>query len=361
MSLGKEALAVVAGPYRYYQVLWLYTQFPEYRWSILLLPYGKGNESVSDLCNKSKSLGIFEKIYISDMIGQDSSKVTQILIILRMMLSYIVGKKRILMKQLILSQTEKKEFDVFFIGCEYSIIEGAVMGLADEKEVYVFEEGLGDYISKKKFPRFSFDEIMSYLVTRMGYFSPYTYFELENTSLCIKYASLPKLLRKRSYREIRPLFVGDLASTLKYKALLNSIYEIPKEQLKNSEIVLFTAPWDWGIEDKKYCLDKMRQWLTTRYRGKHIAIKKHPRDQEKYEWNTLKISFLPSQIPAEIMAEYLTNKEIVMMGVSTTILSLLTKAENIKIIQFDNLHGEYERNIEEKVILLNIEDKVVHL
>lgn len=361
MKTAKKALAIVAGPYRFYQVVWLYTQFTELEWNILLLPYGKGEGVVNNLYSKSEKLGIFNQIYISKMIGQDSDMLSQIWMMLKMCWYYVCGKKKELMRRIIFSQTNQDDFDVFFIGCEYSIIEGAVIGLADEKKVYIFEEGLGDYLPRKKYPTFSIKEIISYIVSKMGYFSPYTFFEMQNLSLCVKYASLPELLYKRRYKEVRKLFKGDAFSNKRYKELLDRIYCVPKGILENSEIVFFTSPWDWNMEKKNYYLEKIKQWLIVQYGDKHIAIKKHPRDQEKYEWSELNFIFLPENIPAEILAEYMRGKVVVMMGVSTTILSLLSNVEKIQIFQFDNIHGEYEKNMLEKIQLLNIENTIIHI
>lgn len=183
MKEKKKALAVVAGPYRFYQVLWLYTQFQEYEWSILILPYGEGDKNVSQIHAHCGQLGIFKNIYHSNMTGQNSSLIEQMSAILKMFCYYIIGRKKKLMKKILSEQTKGFEFDAAFVGCEYSIIEGAIIGLADEKEVYIFEEGLGDYVPKKKYPRFNFIEIASYFVCKMGYFSPYQYFALKNASL----------------------------------------------------------------------------------------------------------------------------------------------------------------------------------
>lgn len=361
MKASKKALAIVAGPYRFYQMLWLYTRFPELEWSILLLPYGKGDKIVKDLYAKSESLGIFHRIYVSKMVGQDSGVLEQFGIVAKMCLYYLCGRKKTLMRKLVLSQTDKDEFDVFFIGCEYSVIEGAVIGLADEKEVYIFEEGLGDYLQRKKRPSFSVKEIASYLVSKMGYFSPYTLFELEKLSLCVKYASLPDLLMKRNYKEVRPLFAETGENEGQYKELLDRIYTVPKKLIEENDVIFLTAPWDWNLEKKDHYLEKIHQWLTLNYRDKRIMIKKHPRDQEQYEWSDLTRSFLPENIPAEILVEYLQDKIVVMMNVSTTILSLLAKTEAITVFQFDDIHGEYERNLLGKIELLHIEDKIVHI
>lgn len=361
MQKTKKALAIVAGPYRYYQVLWLYTQFPEYEWSILLLPYGKGNKMVNDLYSKSKDLGIFNKIYVSNMTNQDSKRIEQFSIILKMIIYYILGEKRSLMRKIVLSQTGGTDYDVFFVGCEYSIIEGATIGLADKKEVYIFEEGLGDYVSKKKIPGLSIIEWASYLVTKMGYFSPYAFFELKNSALCVKYASLPQLLNQRNYKKIRTLFSGDELSYSKYNSLLNKIYAFSPDNFMGDEVVFFTSPWDWEKEEKNNYLQKIHEWMHLNYSNRKILIKKHPRDEENYNWTDMQCEFIPENIPAEIIVQYMKEQEVVMMGTSTTLLTLLQKIKKIKVFQFDNLHGEYERNIQDKVRVLNIQDKIVHL
>ena len=126
MGSARKALAVVAGSYRFYQILWLYTQFPDLEWSILLLPYGKGDEIRKDLREKCEKLEIFANIYDSHMIGQDSGRCRQMMMFLKMLCFYFMGKKKKFMNSIIRSQTLGQEFDVFFVGCEYSIIEESI-------------------------------------------------------------------------------------------------------------------------------------------------------------------------------------------------------------------------------------------
>lgn len=362
MKVRKQALAVVAGPYRFYQTLWLYTQFPEYEWSILLLPYGNGDKVEMDIHSKCDKLGIFKKIYHASMVGQNSNTCDQVIIMFKMFIYYILGKRKVFMKKILLSQTEGKDFDAYFIGCEYSIIEGAIIGLADEKEVYIFEEGLGDYLPRKKYPSLSLKEIACYIVSRMGYFSPYTYFELSNSAFCTKYASLPKSLSDRNYKCINKLFDGSDISRKEYQNMLDVIYPFSKNLIAECDVILFTSPWDWDASQKNEYLDKIYVWMAENYKDKRICIKRHPRDVEKYMWNDLSCSFLDESIPAEIIIESINkSKEIVMMGTSTILLSALHRTDKIFIFKFENIHGEYERYMQEKIKLLKLQNYIVSL
>lgn len=362
MKARKQALAVVAGPYRFYQTLWLYTQFTEYEWSILLLPYGNDDKIEMDIHSKCDKLGIFKKIYHSSMIGQNSNKCELVFIMLQMIIYYFVGKRKTLMKKILFSQTEEKVFDAYFIGCEYSLIEGSIIGLADEKDVYIFEEGLGDYLPRKKYPSLSLKEIACYIVSKMGYFSPYTYFELNNIVFCTKYASLPEALKDRKYKVIKKLFEGSDVSKKKYQHMLSRIYPFSKNIIRESDIILFTSPWDWDINKKNEYLVKMHTWMVENYKDKRICIKRHPRDVEKYTWNDLNCTFLDDSIPAEIIVESINkSQEVVMMGTSTILLSAFQKTDKIVVFKFENLHGEYERYINEKIKLLNLQNNIVLL
>lgn len=362
MNIKKQALAVVAGPYRFYQILWLYTQFTEYQWSILLLPYGNNSRVIMDIHSKCVQLGIFKNIYHSSMVGQNSGKGEQICIILQMLLYFIVGKRKNLMKKIIFSQTQYQEFDAYFIGCEYSIIEGAIIGISDEKDVYIFEEGLGDYLTRKKYPSLSLKEILCFIVCKMGYFSPHTYFELKKINHCTKYASLPELLSDRKFKSVIQLFEGDGISKQKYKNILNTIYSFSYEVIKECDVVFFTSPWDWDIDKKNEYFEKMHKWMKEKYKGKKICIKRHPRDNENYLWADLDCIFLEDHVPAEILVnEIKKNQEVIMMGTSTILLSILSKTDNINIFRFKSIHGEYERYIDEKVSLLKLEKNVIDL
>lgn len=340
MRSTRKALAVVAGPYRFYQVLWLYTQFPDLEWSILLLPYGKGDKIRKDLREKCEELKIFGNIYDSHMIGQDSDKFYQVMMFLKMLWFYITGRKRKFMKHIIQSQTSGQEFEVFFVGCEYSIIEGAIIGLADEKEVYIFEEGLSDYVKRKKYPSLNMKEIMSFIVTRMGYFSPYYTFEMINSSKCIKYASLPLLLKSREYKEIRQLIDDD---NDKFKSLLNSVYKINFHQIKEYDLILLTTVFEGEIEMAEQYLEKVHQWLLENYHDKKILIKKHPRDREEYTWRDLDCHICDSAIPAEILLGVSAQMDVVMMEISTVIIQTLNKGNKLTILRHTKMSDDYEK------------------
>lgn len=329
MEQKKQALAVVAGPYRFYQVLWLYTQFPEYEWSILLLPYGNGDKVVNDIHAKCDKLGIFKQIFHSNMIGQNSGLLKQGMMFLKMFAYYLIGKKNKFMEKIILSQTNGTEFDVFFVGCEYSIIEGAIIGLAAEKDVYIFEEGMSDYTSRKKYPAFRLKEIISFVVTKMGYFSPYECFELDNTKLCIKYSSMPNALKDRNYKKVRQLFEG---KEEEYRKILETIYAIDYTMMKKYDVILFTTVSDESVErDKKYIQD-VHDWLGQKYKGKKVLIKKHPRDRALYNWKDLECECTMEEIPAEVIIQYITNQKVILLKTSTLLISLLKRTSDVYML-----------------------------
>lgn len=357
----KRALAVAAGPYRFYQVLWLYTQYPEYQWSILLLPYGKGKEYVEKLHGICRRLGIFENIYDSDMTGNDSRTSEKFVMTMKMAFFAFTGRKKRLMKRIMLAQTKGQDFDAAFIGCEYSIIEGALIGLADEKEVYIFEEGLGDYRERKKRPSFYRNDWISFLVSRMGYFNPYGYFTLKNTKLCKKYVSLPDVIKYRDYKEILPLFEGSEETGREFRELVNSAYEVKEISLDAYDVIMLTTPMsDYTKEDSKY-IELLHQWMVKQYAGRKILVKKHPRDMESYGWKEFEITFLDTGMPAEVFVDYIRNQQVVLMSASTTLLSLLQRKKNISVVLFDDIGGIYKDLIPLLKSLEMKEENIVHL
>lgn len=348
MEKKKKALAVVAGPYRFYQVLWLYTQFQEYEWSILILPYGEGDKNAKEIQKHCETLGIFKNIYHSNMTGQNSSKWEQLAILMKMFCYFIVGQKKKLMRKIICEQTEGLEFEVAFVGCEYSIIEGAIIGLADEIEVNIFEEGLGDYVPKKKYPGLDFKEIVSYVICKMGYFSPYQYFELKNTKYCKKYASIPEKIKSRHYKDIKQLYKDEDGINLKeknYVALCQKVFDLKIEKVLDSEVIFFTLPLKEYVINIKKEEEKLHSWFSQNYKGKKILIKKHPRDEYLYGWDDLNIEFINEKIPAEVIANYVYSQEIVMLGISTTILSLIGKKKRITILQHEDIYDAFKKGM----------------
>lgn len=344
-SIKKRALAVVAGPYRLYQILWLYTQYSSYEWNILLLPYGKGNEQNDKLFQICNELGVFKNVYRAKMTGEMSSLKEKIILFTQMLFFFLIGRKKAFMKKIILEQTDKNDFEVAFVGCEYSVIEGAIIGLAEEKEVYIFEEGLSDYCERKKFPSFKINELTSFVLSKMGYCNPYGYFELQNTWLCEKYASLPNNLRYRHYRKIRTLFEGNEESRQQFKRILNKAYPVKNISLDKYDVILLTNPMSDHVGDSRDYIERLHRWLQKEYAGKKILIKKHPRDRESYIWSDLDCGFLNAEIPAELFVELITEQKIILMSVSTILISLLQKKADVSIVQFSDIHDEYEKKL----------------
>lgn len=340
MRSTRKALAVVAGPYRFYQVLWLYTQFPDLEWSILLLPYGKGDKIRKDLREKCEELKIFGNIYDSHMIGQDSDKFYQVMMFLKMLWFYITGRKRKFMKHIIQSQTSGQEFEVFFVGCEYSIIEGAIIGLADEKEVYIFEEGLSDYVKRKKYPSLNMKEIMSFIFTRMGYFSPYQCFEMENEKYCIKYSSIPQLLENRKYKEIRTV-LGK--KNTEFSNYIRQLYHIDAIALKRYDVILFTTVLDKEIADQY--LQAVHDWIYEHYQGKKVLIKTHPRDKNEYLWDDMESEVFRENIPAEVFVGLIGEQDLLMMEISTAVIRMLNLKNRLTIFRYKNATRKYKDEI----------------
>lgn len=355
MELPRKALAVVAGPYRFYQVLWLYTQFPELEWSILFLPYGKENKIREDLHQKAKELSIFAKVFDSDIIGQNSGIGKQIVMFLKMLGYFIVGKRKHLMKKIICSQTQGQAFDVYFVGCEYSIIEGAIIGLADEKEIYIFEEGLSDYVPRKKYPGLDVREIIGFIMSKMGYFSPYQTFELKKVSSCIKYASIPKSLQHRRYKEIRKLFEN---TDNVFNEMVKKIYNVDVNLLSGYDAILFTAVFEECNEDGNvHYINAIREWIGEHYRGKKILIKKHPRDKMQYNWKEIKCQiWKDNSTPAEVLMGMATVQDILMIEVSTTIVSVLGRKNRVTIFTRKSTDKSYTSWITYIKDLLSIPD-----
>ena len=112
MEEKKKALAVVAGPYRFCQILWLYALHPEYRWSILLLPYGKGNDAAQKLEAACRKLGIFEHIFRPQVVGEHSPFGQKLALAAKMCLFYVTGRKKVFMRRMLEKMTDGEKFSV---------------------------------------------------------------------------------------------------------------------------------------------------------------------------------------------------------------------------------------------------------
>ena len=362
MNDKKKVLAVIAGPYRFYQILWIYNKYPQYRWSILLLQYGKDRKYADGLQLICERLNIFENIFRSEVVGENSKLGEQILVAAKMFFSYIMGRKKTFMKETVLKQTNGIDFDAFFIGCEYSILEGAIIGISDEKEVYILEEGIGDYRVRKKCPSLSLLEIVGFLFSKMGYFNPMGYFTLKGTKQCEKYISVPELLKYHNYKKINTLFTGSKEENHYFYQLLDQVYPMRLNPLEGYDIVFLTSPLSDFVKNSNEYINMLHDWFWENYKGKRIVIKKHPRDLEQYAWGDLDISFISADIPAEVFMEMLDKQTVVLMYTSTMLISLLQKKNNFIVVKFQSIHGEYERRLDYTLELLEIgSDRMVYL
>ena len=362
MEEKKKALAVVAGPYRFCQVLWLYTVHKEYKWSILLIPYGKGNDAVRKLEAVCRKLGIFEHIFCPQIVGENSPLGQKLALAVKMGLFYMTGRKKVFMRRLLEKMTGGEKFSAAFVGCEYSILEGAIIGLADEMEVSIFEEGLPDYCERRGWSGFDMETLTSFFFSRMGYFNPGCHFELKNTRLCVKYSSRPDMLKYRKYRKILPLFVGDDNVKQAYRALMEQTYPVGGISLDEYGVILLTSPLEDFVEDGTAYYELLHRWLRERYGDKRILIKKHPRDRYSYQWDDLQCGFLNPDVPAEVFLSLIEQQKVILLYASTLLISLLQKKENVSVVKFENIHGMYEEKRLELWSLFEMpEDNIVQI
>lgn len=361
MEEKKKALAVVAGPYRFCQVLWLYTAHKEYKWSILLIPYGKGNDAVRKLEAVCRKLGIFEHIFCPQVVGENSPLGQKLAFAVKMVFFYVTGRKKVFMRRMLEKVTGGEKFSAAFVGCEYSILEGAIIGLADEMEVSIFEEGLGDYCERRGWSGFSMEVLAGFLFSQMGYFNPGCHFELKNTRLCVKYSSRPDMLKYRKYRKILSLFTGGDDMKREYQALLEQAYPIREMSLNEYDVILLTNPLEDFLEDGTAYYELLHQWLQEHYKDKKILIKKHPRDEYSYQWYDLQCDFLNPDVPAEVFLSLINRQKVILMYASTLLISLLQKKENVSVIKFKNIHGKYEEELPELLTLFGMQDRMVIL
>lgn len=361
MEEKKKALAVVAGPYRFCQILWLYALHPEYRWSILLLPYGKGNDAAQKLEAACRKLGIFEHIFRPQVVGEHSPFGQKLALAAKMCLFYVTGRKKVFMRRMLEKMTDGEKFSAAFVGCEYSILEGAIIGLADEMEVSIFEEGLGDYCERRGWSGFNMETLTGFLFSRMGYFNPGYCFELRNTRLCVKYSSRPDMLKYRKYRRILPLFAGGKDVKQKYRALVEKAYAVGEISLDEYGVILLTNPLEDFVEDGTLYYELLHRWLREKYKDMRILIKKHPRDGYNYQWDDLRCDFINPDIPAEVFLSLIGKQKVLLMYASTLLISLLQKKENVSVITFTHIHGKYKEELAELLTLFGMQDRMVLL
>ena len=143
------------------------------------------------------------------------------------------------------------------------------------------------------------------------------------------YAFRPKQVIATIFGQIKSLKVNMSKVVEVYKRNFSCLTEIDKDA-----IVLFTTPMTDFCYDST---DALLSYLERHYSGKTILLKRHPRDNRKFNSSKLNLEFCPNNIPGQIICELFKGKKI--FEFPSTITFMTDKDSNITIIEYKELEN----------------------
>lgn len=339
----KKGLVVVYDPHNLYQFLWYYSSYGlDKEWTALCLPNGNKGEYMSSFCQKS---GVFEIVISSKDSFLEKSMLKKLGVFLKMFFSYIVGKRTQLCKRLICNYVDIEDYSTLCVMTDVGIVSGMVVALGKEKEVVIFEDGIGDYAFRDNKFHFRYlknpFDFMGFCLAKMGYSNPGHYFELETTSFCTKYSSHPEKMFYQKYKEHKQLYNYEKTDL----AILNKICDCTYSEYNPDEIdkydaIVFTEAFNVYNADVEWIKNKVYDFLNSRY--SNVLFKKHPLDTADYKIEkSFNVEVMSSEVPGEVIIPHLKGKDIYFMGMSSLLMYMTQYKENISFFYFKTV---YENN-----------------
>ncbi len=274
---------------------------------------------------------------------------------------YVLGKKKVLIDQIICEQIGSKDYDIVLVDSELSIIGGAFINCAKEKQVFIMQDGLYDMTPRKNFPEFKVDRLLlGYLLAHMGYFNPVGIYKIKETVNCKKLISHANLITYKNFKEIVLMFDFESSQLQSFRFLVQKTFPLISHiRTDEFDTIIFTNEFH-AFTDKQNYYESLHRWLSEEMKDKRIMIKKHPRDTYGYDWPDLNINFIDESLPAEILTYCISDKIIVYMYISTSILTVLDSSFDYTVLFFkcvnSNHYIETFRTLQER---LKIDDSHV--
>ena len=343
MDMEKRGLAIIYNPHNLYQFVWYYcNKGKEKKWDALCLPNGYKGEYMHIYCENTD---IFQRIYRNDTDFSIMSITKKFRTFAGMFLYYIMGRRTAYCKKLINQYVNVDDYDTFVVISAVGVVAGACVALGKENEVIVLEDGSADYRARQ---RFISKKIMisgylwqGFFLSLMGYCNP-GWFRLKTDKYCIKYCGQPEKMIYRRYKEIRQLYTSEGTDMELFDSLVRKIYpSINHYDFDSVDVILMTGPLEDFVMDYEKYKKRIEKYIEGRY--KSVLLKKHPREQGKYQFgNSVKVTEIDNSIPAEVILPYLKGIDIVMATPSSMMIYLRAYGLKCTTIYFD---GMYEENM----------------
>lgn len=346
----KKGIAVIYDPHNLYQFIWYYATYgKEYEWTALCLPNGYKGEYMSKFCEKA---GIFEKIIRDEQAYLNASIKTKAKEFIKMCFYAIAGRQSQYCKKLISKYVNIDQYEIGVVLTDVGIVSGAFIGLGQEMQIVILEDGMGDYAERPKgYIRkhlFNPFDIQGYLVAKMGYANPAHYYPLKTTKYCEKFCSNPDQMLYRDYKTIKQMFEYTNTDRKLFEHIIEHVYtEIQTCDFQKAEAIIFTNRlYDFGDNVQSY-IKNFENYVNSHY--ENIILKRHPRDETKYKFGeNVKVQEISNSIPAEVLLPYLSDVKILFMLTSSILLYMHAYQYQPTFLYFRGLH---EQNLGEKTYL----------
>lgn len=342
----KKALVILYSPKTLNDFLWYYSQMKEeYEWTALLQCYG-GRIVIKELCEKA---GIFDKIICDNGRFDTMSFGSKVKMFVRMGICYLRHCQTKIAREILEQKVGNLNFDLIVVAPSETLVQGMCICMAGEIPVTILEDGLNDYIEHSKRFQFSrglnFNNILGYLLTKMGYADISMAYWMKNNSLCTKCCCYPDRMKNKGYRSIVKLY-DENVDDMKYRELVEKTFEFRLQEVDDS-VILYTTPLnDFTEENNNELIDDLVK-KTVDYienYGKRVYLKRHPRDTQKYNFkdpdSVIEINKL---LPAEFIISLFRKQENIFMYPSTILMAYDNDFDGVQTLYFENLEHKSQK------------------
>lgn len=346
--MDKKAIAVIYSPKSLFNFIWYYSSFgKEYEWDVVIRPYGKDSDKsiLNTMQIYVKKMGIFKNIIIDFDNEIFQSVGDKVKLLIQMMGYCIVKKQRTFCEKYINKRFRLDDYSLILTSCESGTLEGTIIGVSDEHNVVILEDGTLDYKERKEKldfrDLFKFWNLVGYILSVMGYGNTHsTSYKLDKTKFCDKFASKPELLKDCNFKSISALNDMTLCDKDLYKGILDRIFAIPTG-LDKADVMLSTFPYTDYVKDDSFVKRKVEDYINQNYLGKTILLKKHPRDLAKYNFDkSINVVNVEQTIPAELLITYSEVGTYVFTWPSTFIFAMDSNKNKIEVLYFEQVKEE---------------------
>ena len=342
----KKALVVLYSPKTLNDFLWYYSQMKEeYEWTVLLQCYG-GRIAIEELCKKA---GIFDKSICDNGRFDTMSLGSKMKMFLRMGIYYLCHRQTKIAEEILEEKVGKVNFDLIVVAPSETLVQGMCICMAKKIPVTILEDGLNDYIEHSKRFQFSrglnFNNILGYLLAKMGYANTSMAYWMENNSLCTKCCCYPERMKNKGYKSIVKLY-DEKADDAEYRDLVEKTFEFRLQEVEDS-VILYTTPLDDFTEgDDRELIDGLVNKTVTYIEnyGKRVYLKRHPRDTQKYNFNKQdNVIEINKLLPAEFIISLFRKQENVFMYPSTVLMAYDNNFERVQTLYYKDLEHKSQK------------------